>query len=614
MLARQVDDLESFTSLILQRLGQLISARFVTLHIEDCRRHCRIIHATLSRECKRWKFTVDDTDLDYRKSHLQRFNQRYLFHAGFCFPLDLSHRWSGTFLVGYPGIKILSSRQYRILRNILQDLSDSLDIVLLNRELKVLERQAKEKELTNQELRQTVTDLSKEAYCVSSVITGLTQSLDVVKVFTRILGNTLPLLKARSGYVYFPETDQCISLQSAGSRYQYSKHGHSLGHQLSKGPCLKNYFENKFSQLETYCDGVSFNLISIDDPSLSSYFKERFNSLGIKSVFEFSLCSGDECLGLGLIGFPEKYVPADRSRLFMITLNMTNLFLENISLMRDLERQVKRKSKKILGMEKEQRFLFDHGTLPFSFSKAGIQVPSERILEEIDRSRKALFLGELASGVAHQIRNPLNNLVAVLHLLKNTDGTGEGDSGPLLEQVTERVETIHRMINKFIHYTRIPELNLTSESINKVLKDTIQAFKGWTDLAKVEVITSFDPDLSLTKFDLYLMDQVYRNIIKNALEAMYSNGQLSISTRKLGIKHGPNPRLEFAEISFQDSGPGIPEEDIKKILNPFFSRKKDGIGLGLAIVDHVVGLHGGGVRIENRAGKGANVMIYLPIR
>lgn len=613
-MARQADDLETFSSQALQWIGELVGARIVTLHTQDVMQDSRVIHATLSRKGKGWNFTVDDTDLYYGPPQRQRPHPAYLLHSYFCFNLDLSSRWSGTLLVEYPGIIIMSVRQRQILRALLSELSDSLYLVLINQKLKELETEGQEKERINQELRQSITDLSKEAYCVSSVITGLTQSVNIVKIFTRILGSTLPLLKAKLGDVYFPETDQCITLKAVGSQYFYAEHDHALGRRHSQESCLKEYFENKFSQLEKMPKGVSFNLLSIEDPSFSVFLKRRFKSLGILSVFEFSLCSGAEVLGLGIIGFGEIHVQADKSRLFMITLNMTNLFMENIFLMRDLENQVKLKSQEILGMEKEQRFLFDHGTRPFSLSKGSQPIPSEQILEEIDRSQKAVFLGELASGVAHQIRNPLNNLVAVLHLLKNADSVGEQDRGPLLDQVTERVETIHQMINKFIHYTRIPELNFTSESINGVLKNTLQAFKGWTDLAQVEVITSFDPNLLMTKLDLYLMDQVYHNIIKNALEAMYSHGQLQVFTRKLEIKHGPAPRLEFAEIVFQDSGPGIPQEDIGKVFNPFFSRKKDGIGLGLAIVDHVVGLHGGGVRIENQPDQGTCVTIYLPIR
>ncbi len=95
---------------------------------------------------------------------------------------------------------------------------------------------------------------------------------------------------------------------------------------------------------------------------------------------------------------------------------------------------------------------------------------------------------------------------------------------------------------------------------------------------------------------------------------MDQKGQFSISTRKLEVKYGPAPRLEFAEIRFQDTGSGIPEEYIGKVLTPFFSRKKDGIGLGLAIVNHVVGLHGGAVQVKNRKSLGTDVRICLPIR
>ncbi len=613
-LARQEGDMESFTAKALKVAGEFVNARLLTLYLQDLKKGRRVIHAALSRGPDGWKFKTDDTDSYHTPNHIKPPHPAYLLQSSFCFPLDLPSRWQGTFMVEFPGIKIISSEQYQTLGDILTEFSHSLYLVLINQEIRASEAQVQEKEAINHELRQTMTDLSKEIYCVSSLFTVLSQSHNVVEIFIRILRTTLPLLRARLGGIYFPETDQCISFHCDGSKYNRSGHYHRLARRTSQQPCFKEYFENQFSRLKTYPEGISFRALPIYDPSFSSSLREHLKFLGIRSVFEFSLCSGNEFFGLGLIGFSENRVPADRSRLFMITLNMTSLFLKNISLMRDLERQVKLKSQDILEMEKQQRFLFDHVSRPFSLSKKGLPVPAERILEEIDRSRRTTLLGELASGVAHQIRNPLNNLVAVLHLIKNKDTTGEEENDQLLGQLTERVETMHKMINKFIEYTRIPELNLTSESINDVLNNTIQTFKGWTDLAEVEVIKSFDPKLSLTKLDLYLMNQAYHNIIKNALEAMYSHGTLRISTRKLEIRHGPKPRLEFVEILFQDSGPGIPEQDIDKVFNPFFSRKEDGIGLGLAIVDHVVRLHGGGVRIENRQDKGTNITIYLPIR
>ena len=614
ILARQEIDMEKFTAQALQLAGELVRARCLSLSLHDLKENRQVIQARLSRNPDGWQLMIDDTDSYDPKTYIKRPHKPYLFQSSFYFPLDLPSRWRGTLVIEFSGITIISPKQYQALCDMMTDMSESLYIALIHQEVRALKEQVHEKEMMNQELRQTMTDLSKEIYCVSSLFTVLSQSHDVVEIFIRILKTTLPLLRARLGGIYFPETDQCIAFNSDGSKYKRSGHYHRLSRKTSKHPCFKEYFENQFSSFKTYPDGISFRVLPIYDSSFSDSLREHFKSLKIRSVLEFSLCSGNEFFGLGLIGFVENRVPTDRSRLFMITLNMTSLFLKNISLMRDLERQIKLKSQDVLKMEKQQRFLFDHVSRPFSLSKKSLPIPAERIIEEIDRSRRTALLGELASGVAHQIRNPLNNLVAVLHLIKNKDTADEEENAQLLDQLTERVETMHRMINKFIDYTRMPELNLTSESINDVLNNTIQTFKGWTDLAEVEVIKSLDPKLSVTKLDLYLMNQVYHNIIKNAMEAMYSHGKLRISTRKLKIRHGPKPRLEFVEILFQDSGPGIPVQDIDKVFNPFFSRKQDGIGLGLAIVDHVVRLHGGGVRVENRRDKGTNITIYLPIR
>ncbi len=223
------------------------------------------------------------------------------------------------------------------------------------------------------------------------------------------------------------------------------------------------------------------------------------------------------------------------------------------------------------------------------------------------------FLGEVAYGVAHQIRNPLNNLLGAMHLIKD-DETPEEERRKLFGQLTKRVETINRMISEFIHYTHITELNRTSEDINTVLKNSLCSFKSLTDQSNVKLITSFARQLPAIRLDLYLMNQVFHNIIKNALEAMNNVGQLRVSVQMLKTKHGPKPSLEFVGITFQDTGPGIPKEDLQKVLNPFYSKKSDGIGLGLSIVKHVVRVHGGATQIKSQLGLFTKVKIYLPIR
>ena len=238
---------------------------------------------------------------------------------------------------------------------------------------------------------------------------------------------------------------------------------------------------------------------------------------------------------------------------------------------------------------------------------------TKQILKEIEHSRKMALLGELASGVAHQIRNPLNNLVATLHLIRDKD-TPKKNRAAMLDHLTERIETIDRMISEFIYYTQITRLNRTPEDINAALKNTLGSFEKLFDLSGIKIETLFDDQLPLINIDLYLMDQVFHNIIKNALEAMKGSGRLSISVQKLMVQHGPRPRLKFIEISFKDTGHGIPKKDVKKVLDPFYSKKSDGMGLGLSIVKHVVRVHGGAVRIKSRPGRFTNVIVYLPIR
>jgi signal transduction histidine kinase len=264
-------------------------------------------------------------------------------------------------------------------------------------------------------------------------------------------------------------------------------------------------------------------------------------------------------------------------------------------------------------MEKKQQFLIDHVGRPFTSNSNRRSSTTDLLIDEIERSRNMALLAELASGMAHQIRNPLSNLVYGLHLLQQ-DHITESEKKELFRTVTERVEIMNRIINEFIQYTRIPDVKLSVESINDVLKNALRLFKGWADLDKSKILTSFDPDLPLSRVDIFLINQAFQNIIKNALEAVGKRGHLWISTRKMKIKHGPEPRLEFAEIVFEDDGPGMTSEDIEKAMRPFYSRKENGLGLGLSLVEHIIRLHGGAVSLDNRPTGGVRVRVYLPIR
>jgi signal transduction histidine kinase len=601
-LRREADRrLERFVAISLQRLGEKIGAKLFIIKIEEGDRP--VIRATLTRQEQNWDFVVDDSLKHYKRPSAQRgFKPLFVLRSHFIYQLNLPHRWSGTLIIEYPGILILSPERDALVRDELSDFSREIAVLLMNRHCARLESCLNEEQRLSANLRALVSSVSKELYCLSSISIAMRPSYNVRAVLTKVLETALPVLRAKLGVIYFHETSQCITLYSSRSRQG-----------RRDAPWFRDYFRSKIQSLQTPPNPGWFNVRPVrNHPDFPAELKDHLSADRIASVLEFSLGSDGNFLALGFLGLQENQERPSGTRLLMTMLNMIGLFLEHMSLMTDLERQVKLVSQQKLDMEKAQKFLVDHMGEQLSADGFTRSLTKDRLLDEIERSSNMTLLAELASGVAHQIRNPLSNLVYGLHLLKQPDIT-EDERRDMIETVTERVETVNRMINEFIHYTRIPELRLSPECINDVLGDTVCSFSHWFDLAEIELKTVFDPNLGSTKIDLFLISQTFHNIIKNALEAMHSNGWLYISTRKLKIRHSPDPQ-EFAEIVFEDNGPGVPPDDLDRVMKPFYSRKEDGLGLGLALVDHIIRAHGGGLTLKNRASGGLRVRIYLPLR
>lgn len=595
---------EKFAANTLKELGELLGARSLVLFLADNDEDRGLIRTKLTRRQGVWDVETD-MPATYLESPMsrRRSKPRFILESQYSYYLDLPHRWFGMVNVEYPGIAFISDRNNAFIEARLRDFSKDVTILLMERSLAHLQNCLNEERKATEVLRALASNLSKELYCLSSIANVIGHSYNVEGVLTRVLEAILPLLRSNLGVIYFPETGQCV-------RFQFPR----SNQEASEDPWLRYYFESKMRLYGNSSRGDTFSVQSVTDhPRFPVILKAHLASQGIESVLEFSLRHHDDLIGLGFLGLRQnKGQPAD-TRLLMTSLNMIGLFLEHISLMRDLERQVKIVSKEKLDVEKKQRFLIDHVGRPFSSNTTKRSLGSDRLLDEIEKSRNMALLAELASGIAHQIRNPLNNLVYALHLLQQ-ETIADAEKKELFQTITERVELVNRMINEFIQYSRTQDLNLSLESINDVLVNTLRSFKGWTELAKIRLVTSFDADLPLTRIDVFLLNQALQNVIKNAMEAMQSEGQLWVSTRKLKIRHGPEPRLEFAQIVIEDDGPGMDAEEIDRAMKPFYSKKEGGLGLGLALVDHIIRVHGGAVTLESRSNGGTKVFIYLPIR
>jgi two-component system, NtrC family, sensor kinase len=232
----------------------------------------------------------------------------------------------------------------------------------------------------------------------------------------------------------------------------------------------------------------------------------------------------------------------------------------------------------------------------------------QRLTEQLLRQEKLAAIGQLVSGVAHELNNPLAGVMAFAQLLL---------AGPELEDEQRRsVETIHqesrraaKIVSNLLTFARQHPPARVATDLNQVLLDTLELRRYALRLHEIEVETALDPDLPMTWADSSQMQQVLLNLIGNAEQALVDwDGprRITVST----TRHDDTIVLRVA-----DSGPGIPEPLLPQVFNPFFTTKPvgQGTGLGLSISDGIVREHGGRIRVASTPGSGATFVVEMPI-
>jgi signal transduction histidine kinase len=246
-------------------------------------------------------------------------------------------------------------------------------------------------------------------------------------------------------------------------------------------------------------------------------------------------------------------------------------------------------------------FSLGQGPEPPGLLVVARDLESMRELEDVvDYSGRLVRLGGLISGVAHQIRNPLNAMNLQLELLSQDAARG-APIDQRLRAVRQEIERLARAVDALMRFMRPEHLKLAQVQVNELLAEVASQVVR----SGVRVETHFDSSVTPLSADRALLAEALRNVIGNASEAMSNGGTLRLATTL--SKSG------FVEISIADDGPGIARDDLERIFNLYFTTKKNGNGLGLPLALRAIDLHHGTMGVHSEPGAGTTVTIRMPL-
>lgn len=222
--------------------------------------------------------------------------------------------------------------------------------------------------------------------------------------------------------------------------------------------------------------------------------------------------------------------------------------------------------------------------------------------EQIRKSDTLSVVGELAAGIAHEIRNPMTAVKGFIQLLQTSVKEDFSTYFHVIMTELNRIETI---ITEFLVLAKPQAVHYFSQNINSIMLETLELMGAQALLENIQ----FESDFEEKEFHVFCeanqLKQVFINILKNAIEVMPSGGIVRVKTRRWGTNQ--------VQITITDEGQGIPEEKIKKLGEPFYTTKERGTGLGLMVSYKIIEEHSGMIKVESEIGKGSSFHIRLPL-
>jgi signal transduction histidine kinase/putative methionine-R-sulfoxide reductase with GAF domain len=320
---------------------------------------------------------------------------------------------------------------------------------------------------------------------------------------------------------------------------------------------------------------------AIKDPRVNPIIKEKFN---LHSLVVIPLLAREKALGVIAADFinPNKNINKEALESLMAFAQQAGLAIYNAFMYQEL---------KTFSQQMEEKIQKTTSDL-------------KKTEAQLIRSEKLAALGQLAAGIAHEIRNPLTSINILIHsMTKNLPS--EDSRKEDLRVIEEEIHRMNEILDQFLQFAKPATPLLEKADVSSIFEETLQLLRPQIDKQNIAVEKEFQA-LPIILMDREQIKQAILNLLMNAIQAMPEGGRLVLSGRN-------SEDGQWVRISVQDSGVGIPAENIDKLFDPFFSTKEGGIGLGLSITHRIIDQHRGKIEVESTPEKGTLFTIWLPI-
>ncbi|HEX3525448.1 MAG TPA: ATP-binding protein [Thermoanaerobaculia bacterium] len=245
-----------------------------------------------------------------------------------------------------------------------------------------------------------------------------------------------------------------------------------------------------------------------------------------------------------------------------------------------------------------------------AFENAALYRAQGERLDRLHRAERLAAVGQLAAGLAHEIRNPLTAIRSTMqYLLQGLDP--EEPRHQLVEELLGEVDRINGTVGSLLSLSRSGELRLAEIDLLIPLSLSIRLVQARAEEQKVALETSLGREPLRVLADTGQLKQVFLNLLLNALQSMPEGGQVTITAGPSGLPGGS--AMRWGQVRISDTGSGIPADQLRRVFDPFFTTKRDGTGLGLAISHGIIEQHQGEIRLESEPGRGTTALVRLPL-